>query len=522
MVFYRKYRPQKIADLDSVAAREMLKAVLSKDVPHAFLFTGPKGLGKTSTARIVAKVVNCEARGVSRKESGSDKSSMNMIEPCNECEQCLSIINGRNMDVMEIDAASNRGIDEIRDLREKIMLSPLSAKRKVYIIDEVHMLTTEAFNALLKTLEEPPEHAMFVLCTTELQKVPETIISRCFQLQFRIASGEEIANSLKRIIRGESLEVEEEVLGMIAERADGGFRDAAKILEELVLLSGGKKIGRELFDSRFKFSVMKNEAETFVKFLAAKDAKSALQLIGEVERSGGEIKFFLQQVLEVLHVIFLRKAGVADQSNKLLVDFELGIEEINMLYRILAGAYQDMRFAVLQQMPLELAVVEFCARSGRGDVSEKEDGGGEEIVSSKGSLDDGLTVDKLRRELSTKMKKKALYGEEKSEGVLKRKKTKEPEVELMKINGSGEITDEWRDFFWKSMIEEMKGYNHTVAGVLRSCKLKSYDKKRLVVGTNFKFHKERLDDPRAREALLKVCKSLTGNEVEIEIELKKV
>ena len=164
MVFYRKYRPQKIDDLDSAAVRDTLHAVLQNDVSHAFLFTGPKGLGKTSTARIVAKVVNCE-----RKKKGS-------IEPCNECDQCVSITNGTNVDVLEIDAASNRGIDEIRELKEKIRLAPVAAHRKVYIIDEVHMLTTEAFNALLKTLEEPPSHAMFILCTTEAHKVPETIV----------------------------------------------------------------------------------------------------------------------------------------------------------------------------------------------------------------------------------------------------------------------------------------------------------------------------------------------------------
>src|ERR1700722_6921705 len=205
MVFYRKYRPQKIDYLDSAAVRDTLHAVLQNDVSHAFLFTGPKGLGKTSTARIVAKVVNCE-----RRKKGE-------VEPCNECDQCVSITNGTNVDVLEIDAASNRGIDEIRELKEKIRLAPVAAKRKVYIIDEVHMLTTEAFNALLKTLEEPPEHAMFILCTTEAHKVPETIISRCFQVQFKPAKDKEIARSLTRIIEGEEINIEKDVLRVISQ-----------------------------------------------------------------------------------------------------------------------------------------------------------------------------------------------------------------------------------------------------------------------------------------------------------------
>ncbi|MBI2033256.1 MAG: AAA family ATPase, partial [Candidatus Levybacteria bacterium] len=179
MVFYRKYRPQTIQELDNQKLRTLLATVLSTDsFPHAFLFTGSKGLGKTSTARIVAKVVNCQRwiKAV-KKEAMWKKEKLDTGEiPCNKCEQCVSITEGMNMDVLEIDGASNRGIDEIRDLREKIRLLPVMAEKKVYIIDEVHMLTTEAFNALLKTLEEPPAHAMFVLCTTEAHKVPDTIL----------------------------------------------------------------------------------------------------------------------------------------------------------------------------------------------------------------------------------------------------------------------------------------------------------------------------------------------------------
>src|SRR6185437_9781888 len=237
MVFYRKYRPQQIDDLDSASVREILNAVLQKSIPHAFLFTGPKGLGKTSTARIVAKVVNCERLGSSVHAT---------IEPCNICDQCVSITSGTNVDVLEIDAASNRGIDEIRELKEKIRLSPVSATRKVYIIDEVHMLTSEAFNALLKTLEEPPDHAMFILCTTESHKVPETIVSRCFQIMFKPATEEELVRSFKRIVEGEKLKIEDEALKYIAQLADRGFRDGAKVLEELVLGADGQQITKEL------------------------------------------------------------------------------------------------------------------------------------------------------------------------------------------------------------------------------------------------------------------------------------
>ena len=195
--FYLKYRPQKLADLDLREVREgLLRIVKGGKFPHALLFAGPKGTGKTSAARIFAKVVNCQ-----NPKDG---------EPCNQCDACREITKGTAMDLIEIDAASNRGIDDIRALRETIKLSPVKLKYKVYIIDEVHMLTLEAFNALLKTLEEPPTHAIFILCTTEPDKLPETIISRCLRFNFRKAKIEEIVEGpLKRAVENESFEVED-------------------------------------------------------------------------------------------------------------------------------------------------------------------------------------------------------------------------------------------------------------------------------------------------------------------------
>jgi len=203
MVFYRKYRPQKISELDSEAVRSSLYSTFSKkDIPHAFLFSGPKGLGKTSAARIIAKVINCQKH--EDKKSFKDEKE---IEPCNKCLQCETITNGTNLDVFEIDGASNRGIDEIRDLKEKINLLPTKSSKKIYIIDEVHMLTTEAFNALLKTLEEPPAHAIFILCTTESYKLPQTIVSRCFRIDFKKATNDDLIRSLKRIVKEEEIKI---------------------------------------------------------------------------------------------------------------------------------------------------------------------------------------------------------------------------------------------------------------------------------------------------------------------------
>src|SRR5260221_3257151 len=197
MTLYLKYRPQIIDELDLTQVRDTLKKIIaSGEIPHGFLFSGPKGTGKTSSARILAKVINCE-----NLPAGG--------EPCNNCEACLSIIKGTNIDVIELDAASNRGIDDVRSLKETIMLAPSASKKKGYIIDEAHMLTTEAANALLKTLEEPPAHVIFILATTNPEKLPGTVRSRLVNVAFQKASHEEIKRQISRVAKGEKLKIEE-------------------------------------------------------------------------------------------------------------------------------------------------------------------------------------------------------------------------------------------------------------------------------------------------------------------------
>lgn len=347
MVFYRKYRPQKIEELDSPVIREKLSSVLKTSDFHAFLFTGPKGLGKTSTARIVAKVLNCEKR------------KKNEVEPCNKCYQCTSITNGTNIDVLEIDAASNRGIDEIRDLREKIKLSTAAAKRKVYIIDEVHMLTSEAFNALLKTLEEPPSHAVFMLCTTEPQKVPATIASRCLSIPFTFASKEELVRSLKRIVSKEKINIEPDALMRIASLSDGSFRDAAKILEELVSQSGARKITTEIIEKQYQITNINGRISELIGILIAKDTKKGLELSQKLSEQGVEMKYFMEQVVEALHLMMLEKVGVKSPNSKAQNLDSLTLEEIKKLLQLFSRANVQLKYAVLPQLPLELAIIEW-------------------------------------------------------------------------------------------------------------------------------------------------------------------
>ncbi|MDR9857715.1 DNA polymerase III subunit gamma/tau [Paenibacillus sp. VCA1] len=227
IALYRAWRPQSFGDMvgQQHIIQTLQNAIREQRVSHAYLFSGPRGTGKTTTAKVLAKAVNCE-RGPAP-------------EPCNECESCRRITAGAVMDVQEIDAASNRGVEEIRDLREKVKYAPTEVRQKVYIIDEVHMLTTEAFNALLKTLEEPPPHVMFILATTEPHKLPATIISRCQRFDFRRVSLEEQTQRLAQIAQEEGMEAENEALQYIARLSDGGMRDALSILDQIASFTGG-------------------------------------------------------------------------------------------------------------------------------------------------------------------------------------------------------------------------------------------------------------------------------------------
>lgn len=501
MVFYLKYRPAKIDDLDSHDVRQTLKSVLaSAEFPHAFLFTGPKGLGKTSSARIVAKVVNCITPPNKRKDN---------FEPCDKCGSCLSISNGSNMDILEIDAASNRGIDEIRDLKEKIRLAPVSSKKKVYIIDEVHMLTTEAFNALLKTLEEPPEHAMFILATTEAHKVPSTIISRCFNVKFKKADVDELVRSFVRIAKGENLQIDKNALEMIASMSDGSFRDGAKIINELIS-SGIKKITIEMIDEKFKFSSVNQNIKNFITHLKKKEVKNTLEIISATEKQGIDMKYFSHAIVEVLHNELLELLENID-----LTEYNFQIEELKNLIILISGTINELKNTVLPQLPLELAVIDYCAISDNKTTTELDND-----VNTLQSEDNLSGISKMRRAESNLKKVTAMYGNNKKNvKQVKDKIIDHSGISLLHTSNT-EITAEWLKLFWSNLISEMKNHNHTIAGVLRGCRIEQFDLDNLVIETPFKFHKEKLDEVKTKGEIARISKVLTGRETIVEVQLK--
>ncbi|NCN58399.1 DNA polymerase III, subunit gamma and tau [Candidatus Roizmanbacteria bacterium CG22_combo_CG10-13_8_21_14_all_38_20] len=348
-MYYLKYRPQLIDELDLLSVRDRLANILkSASLPHAFLFTGPRGAGKTSAARIIAKFINCKKR----TKNG---------EPCNNCDSCISVKANRHMDVFEIDAASNRGIDQIRDLRDKIGLSPSSGDYKIYIIDEVHMLTKEAFNALLKTLEEPPKHAVFILATTEAHKLPETIKSRCIEVVFPKASAEEIVRSLKRVVVGEKLTVTNEVLLSIVDVADGSFRDATKILEEAS--SKDTTITNELLAK--VAGTGRGEVDKFIILLGKKDASKLIEYINSRVNDGIDPSWLTKATLDALHQQFLASHGIIEIQDSRI---KIQDSELIKLMRVLEQASRDEKFATIPQMPLELAVIDWCKSHSRSDI----------------------------------------------------------------------------------------------------------------------------------------------------------
>lgn len=344
MNFYQKYRPRKISELDLNSVREVLvSTLLSGKVAHAYLFVGPRGAGKTSAARILAQVVNCK-KNIDKKT--------NLGEPCGECESCKAIIGGSGVDVMEIDAASNGLVDDIRDLREKVRLAPVQLFKKVYIIDEVHMVSTAGFNALLKTLEEPPSHALFILCTTEAQKVPETIVSRCAKINFTKGSVDEVVVSLKKAVTGEKLEVDEDALKEIALATDGSFREGHKLLEQLSAYD--KRISVELVaDTLGVFS--RSAVNKLMMEVVSRDSQKVMSDFAEMEKAGTKANILLVSLLNCARSELER--SVAEGKG----------QEMNTYLRIidlLINAADKIKSSPLPLLPIEIALLNVCTDAG--------------------------------------------------------------------------------------------------------------------------------------------------------------
>jgi DNA polymerase III subunit gamma/tau len=363
LALYRAWRSQTFKDMvgQQHIVQTLQNAIREDRISHAYLFSGPRGTGKTSAAKILAKAVNCE-HGPSP-------------EPCNECSQCQRITSGSVMDVVEIDAASNRGVEEIRDIRDKVKYAPTEVRRKVYIIDEVHMLTTEAFNALLKTLEEPPGHVMFILATTEPHRLPATIVSRCQRFEFRRVALEEQASHLRRICSEEQIDAEEEALKYIARLSDGGMRDAISLLEQISSFTGGHVTLAQAIEATGGLP-----SEQFARLATAvrdRDAAAVLQEIDEMMKAGKSADKCLEQLMHYFRDLLLSQLApqatgssgrIADPAE--LRDMAGGFSRERLFAIIdLLNRYQtEMKYAAHPQTMFEIALLKLCS-----DASEAVD-----------------------------------------------------------------------------------------------------------------------------------------------------
>lgn len=362
LVLYRKYRPENFSEVvgQNHVIQTLTNAISQDMVSHAYLFSGPRGSGKTTVARILAKAVNCQQR--KSKES----------EPCNKCDSCLEINHSRAMDLIEIDAASHRGIDEIRELRDSIKFSPTKSKYKVFIIDECHQLTKEAANALLKTLEEPPLHAIFILATTEIYKMIPTIISRCQRFDFRKLTAEEIVEKLKTIVQKEKVKIEEKALTSIALNSEGSVRDAEGYLDQALTFANFEK-QKEIKTDDIKELlglVEINTAGQLVDFISQKKSKEAIDFLNEILDKGYDPKEFTKTLINYLRQALLLKidSGIRSpimitlsEDEKIKFQNQLKIfqeSDILKMLNLFLEAQEKMRYSSITQLPLELAIIE--------------------------------------------------------------------------------------------------------------------------------------------------------------------
>jgi DNA polymerase-3 subunit gamma/tau len=343
VALYRTYRPKSFEEVagQKVVIRTLKNALIHDKIQHAYLFSGPRGTGKTSVAKIFAKAVNCL-----HPENGS---------PCNKCDVCKGIDRGDIADVIEIDAASNNGVDEIRDLRDKVKYMPSVGKYKVYIIDEVHMLTQGAFNALLKTLEEPPKHVIFILATTEVYKIPSTILSRCQRYDFKNIEVDDIVNKLKEIIDHEQIDIEPSAIKAIAENAEGGLRDAISLLDQAISFS--EEIISEDDVHEVAGSVSKKALSNILLAISKKEITNTLVLLKTLLSEGKEASRIVNDLIIALRDILLEKTTTVDHPQYEVLSTTIPSQKIYYYLEVLNQLQQDMKWTHQKRAYIELAMI---------------------------------------------------------------------------------------------------------------------------------------------------------------------
>jgi DNA polymerase III subunit gamma/tau len=495
---YRKYRPQTFAE---AVGQNHIKLTIQSElatgkVAHAYLFCGPRAVGKTTFARLLAKSVNC----LNRKDG--------QFEPCDKCESCQEITINRALDIIEIDAASNTGVDNVREnIIASARVSPSKSKYKVFIIDEVHMLSISAFNALLKVLEEPPQRVIFILCTTETHKVPATIISRCERFDFRRIGMSDIVKKLSHIIREEKIKIDKEILEAIARQSEGHMRDAESLLGQLVAI-GGQEITKEEADLVIPRSAI-GEIVKLLECLAKKDASTAIALVNKMLDDGVDLEKFALDLVELLRKILIYKINPV-LGEKLGLDIgetyelkvnelkkDLSIERIVAILEKVIFAKSEMRSAFITQLPLEMAIAELCLDSS---------------PSIRGAAPTALPPRNFPPATPSTPSSYSGQALPPSAGASEQK----PSAPINSVPAAstpvtaasadvGDLAGRWSEF-----LAKIKKNNHALSFILRTCQPRGVDGSKVCLAFKYKFHQDRVNEAKMKEVIQNTLKEVYG------------
>lgn len=494
VVLYRKYRSK---TFDEVVGQKhvvltLKNAIKSGQVGHAYLFSGPRGVGKTSVARILSRAVNCLNLG----EGGN---------PCNVCEVCQSFVGQSSLDLIEIDAASHRGIDSIRSLQEGVGFAPSAAKKKVFIIDEVHMLTKEAFNALLKTLEEPPPHAIFILATTELEKVPETIVSRCQHFTFSRLGNHEISIHLMTVAKNEGKKLQKSAADMIAEGVRGSVRDALSVLEQLLLVES-QSIGPD--DVMVVLGLVEESLiyEIFTKLIKSETTDALNTYYERVYNQGIDVWRFMKACQIFLRKMILIKSGIKFESEVLVkmagqVDIEFLVGVLDILEDVLQKKYEiDSLYFEVFVCRVGMAVGPSLSEKKTSIVDKKNNEGFDPNISKKVIESNTEKNDQNKKMLAKEVVESSVEPEPDNKAVLTR-----------------EVIEEK----WENYLREINSIKPVLGSILKMCIMCNVTADTVELDVPFAFHKQKLDDAKNRELLLAELSKTYHQKINIKINVKQ-
>ncbi len=494
---YRKYRP---SNFKEVVGQNHIKITLEHElktgkIAHAYLFCGPRAVGKTTMARIFAKAVNCQQK------------KKHEYEPCNKCKICQEISQGKSLDVVEIDAASHTGVDNVREnIIAASRVSPSRAKYKVFIIDEVHMLSIGAFNALLKIMEEPPQNVIFILCTTEVHKVPTTIISRCQRFDFRRISVTDIVKKLLYITEKEKIKIDKKILEDIARRSEGHMRDAESLLGQIVAI-GGREISQEEAD----FVIPRSNIEEVLKmidYLTKKDAAEAIKLINKLFDEGIDLGNFLNNLIEILRKMMFVKINPT-LTEKLGMEMgedleikisrlarELSLEKLIVFLEKFSEAKNRINKSFILQLPVEITIVELCSLNVKPSPQKSES---QQISAHPNRVTLNTTTNNIDINNPNAPKEVSPASVE----------TPQPVAE-------GNLSYEHILEKWNEFLAKIKRHNHSLSFILQVCEPKNLNGNQLCLAFKYKFHQERINETNIKVLVEKVLRETYGQALSIE------